>query len=59
MYRVVLALDLLLRRCLVHNCIFGAQIYVEICMVKILLHYCTFALLVDVALVALCRICVP
>ena len=52
MYRVVLALDLLFRRCLVPNCIFGAQMYIEICMVKILLHYCTVALLVDVALVA-------
>jgi len=40
-YRVVLGLDLLFRRCLVHNCIFGGQIYIEICMVKMLLHCCT------------------
>ena len=46
-YRVVLALDLLLRRCLVRNCIFGVQMYIEMCMLKILLHYCTVALLVD------------
>ena len=58
MYRVVLALDLLFGRCLVPNCIFGAQIYIEICMVKILLHYCTVTLLVDIALVAVSSICV-
>ena len=38
MYRVVLALDMLFRRCVILNCIFGAQIYIEICMLKILLH---------------------
>ena len=41
MYRVVLALDMLFRRCVILNCIFGAQIYIEIRMVEILLHCCT------------------
>ena len=55
-YCVVLTLDLLLRHCLVHILYsWRINIYIENCMVN---YYCTVALLVNVALVALCSVCV-
>ena len=51
-YRVVLTLDLLFRRCLVH--IWRINIYWDLYGK----YYCNVALLVNVALVALCSVCV-